>query len=740
MDGQGHGKAQEQKQKQEPAHGSGRGQGRGPDAGRSVWEEGADFARILFRGLPDLAWLKDPQGCYLCCNRSFERVVSRCEADLRGLTDLDMFSAEDAAFFRSNDLGAIEVDGLHVNEEWLTFRDTGERRRYEVLKMPLRGDDGALIGVLGAARDITRQHRQDEALRLAARIFESAGESILVTDASGAIVASNAAFSRISGYPAAEVIGRNPRLLRSGRQGAAFYERMWRQLALHDRFQGEFWNRARDGRLYPLLQTITVLRDEHGRITHYIGVGADLSQLHEAEQRSHHLRQHDTLTDLPNRQLIAARLREWIEARRGGDRAAAVSLLVIGLDGFKSINDTMGHAAGDRVLVEMAERLRVLAGAHSFVGRLGGDEFVVMQADAGLERVQAEARAWLAALAEPIALQGHALTVTVSIGIAHFPEDGEGADALLRHAESALRGAKGEGRNTLRRYDPQLHQASLERLLLLSSLRRAVPAGELHAWYQPKLDLHSRELVGAEALVRWLHPELGWVSPAQFIPVAEQTDLIVAIGERMLYTVAAQVARWHAQGRGWLPVAVNLGARHFADAGLPARLQALRDRHGLPAGVLELEITESMLMTAGGAPEQRLGELRRAGVKLSIDDFGTGYSSLSYLKRLPVDALKIDRSFVAAIESDRRDLSIATTIIALARGLGLTVVAEGVETEGQRELLEQEGCAQGQGWLFAHAMPPAEFEAWWQVWAPSPGPQDHFDAAAAAGAAPNQLA
>ncbi|SIQ05685.1 two-component system, chemotaxis family, CheB/CheR fusion protein [Sphaerotilus natans] len=708
--------------------------------GGSLWAAGADLARILFRGLPDLAWLKDPQGRYLSCNAAFERIVGCSEAELRGRTDVDVFSAEEAAFFRSNDRGALERDGLHVNEEWLTFRDTGERRRYEVLKTPLRGQDEVLIGVLGVARDITRQHHQDEALRLAARIFESVGESILVTDAAGDIVAVNAAFSRISGYPAQEVIGRNPRLLRSGRQGPAFAARMWRQLAVHDRFQGEFWNRARDGRLYPLLQTITVLRDEVGRITHYVGVGADLSRLHEAEQRSHHLRLHDTLTDLPNRQVIATRLHEAIETRRGSDRSGGVTLLVIGLDGFKSINDSLGHAAGDRVLVEMAERLRVLAGGQSFVGRLGGDEFVVMRVDAGLERVQAEARDWLAALAEPIELQGHAVTITVSIGLGHFPEDGDSADTLLRHAESALRGAKGEGRNTLRRYDPLQHQASLERLLLLSSLRRAVPAGELHAWYQPKLDLHSRELVGAEALVRWLHPELGWVSPAQFIPVAEQTDLIVAIGERMLDTVAAQVARWHAQGRGWLPVAVNLGARHFADAGLPARLQALRERHGLPPGVLELEITESMLMTAGGAPEQRLAELRQAGVKLSIDDFGTGYSSLSYLKRLPVDTLKIDRSFVAAIESDRRDLSIATTIIALARGLGLTVVAEGVETEGQRELLEQEGCAQGQGWLFAHAMPPAEFETWWQVWAPSPGRQDHFDAEAAAGAAPNQLA
>jgi two-component system CheB/CheR fusion protein len=701
--------------------------------------DGVDMARLLFRGLPDLVWLKDPRGRYLCCNAAFERIVGRSEADLCGLSDHDVFSPEEAAFFRSNDRGALDRDGLNVNEEWLTFRDTGECRRYEVLKTPLRDRDDALIGVLGVARDITRQYRQDEALRLAARIFESAGESILVTDASGDIVTVNAAFSRISGYAAEEVIGCNPRLLASGRLGPEFHARMWRELALHDRFQGEFWNRARDGRLYPLLQTITALRDEFGRITHYVGVGADLSRLHAAEQDSQHLRRHDTLTGLPNRQGIVERLHEWVGARAASGRGS-VALLVIGVDGLQSINDTMGHAAGDRVLVEMAARLRRLAGAAGFVGRLGSDEFVVLRPDEQAAPMQDEARAWLAALAEPIVLQSHEVAVTVSIGLGQFPQDGDDADLLLRHAESALRGAKSQGRNTLCRYDPQRHQASLERLLLMSSLRRAVPAGELQAWYQPKIDLRSRRLVGAEALVRWRHPDQGWVLPAQFIALAEKADLIVPIGEHMLEQVAAQVASWHRQGRGWLSVAVNLGARHFAEPALPQRLRQLREHHGLPPGVLELEITESMLMTTGGAPEQRLAALRQAGVRLSIDDFGTGYSSLSYLKRLPVDALKIDRSFVATIQSDRRDLSIATTIIALARGLGLTVVAEGIESEAQRELLEQEGCAQGQGWLFAPAMPPAEFAAWWQVWAPSPGPQDHFDAAAAAGAAPNQLA
>lgn len=322
----------------------------------------------------------------------------------------------------------------------------------------------------------------------------------------------------------------------------------------------------------------------------------------------------------------------------------------------------------------------------------------------------------LAALSAPLSIQGHELTVTVSAGISLFPGDGQASDVLLRNAESALNGAKDDGRNTWRFYDPQMNQASLERLILVSALRRGVAAGELRAWYQPKLDLQTRALIGAEALVRWKHPDQGWIQPVRFIPAAEQSDLIVVIGEWMLHAVAAQIARWHAQGLGWLPVAVNLGARHFSHPGLPPLLRRLRAEHGLPPNVLELEITESTLMEAGGEPGALLGELRRAGVTLAIDDFGTGYSSLSYLRHLPVDVLKIDRSFVNSIERDGRDLSIAGTIIALAHGLGLKVVAEGVETEDQRGLLEALGCDQGQGFLFARPMPAAEFEVWRQVW------------------------
>jgi diguanylate cyclase (GGDEF)-like protein/PAS domain S-box-containing protein len=579
----------------------------------------------------------------------------------------------------------------------------------------VRDAAGRTVEVNGIVRDTSERKREEERLRLSARIFVSASESIVVTDPHNRIVATNVAFTRTSGYEAREVLGRNPAMLDAGRLNPVFYVHMWTALREEDTFQGEFWNRAKDGRIYPLLQTITVLRDAEGEITHYVGIGADQSRLRQAEARTDYLSNHDALTDLPNRQAIGARLRQWIGARSAAQvPSVQAGVLVLGLDGFKSINDSMGHAAGDAVLTEMAARLRPLIDQGLFVGRLGGDEFVVLLERTGRDHCVAVVRQVLGTLSAPLLVEGHELTLTVSAGISLFPGDGEASDVLLRNAESALNGAKDDGRNTWRFYDPQMNQASLERLILVSALRRGVAAGELRAWYQPKLDLQTREVVGAEALVRWKHPDQGWIQPARFIPVAEQSDLITVIGEWMLREVAAQIAHWHGQGHGWLPVAVNLGARHFGEPSLPALLRQLRAEHGLPPNVLE--ITESTLMEAGSAPAQLLSELRRAGVTLAIDDFGTGYSSLSYLKQLPVDVLKIDRSFVSSIERDGRDLSIAGTIIALAHGLGLKVVAEGVETESQRALLERQGCDQGQGWLFARPMPAAEFDLWRQVW------------------------
>ena len=659
-------------------------------------------------------WADAAMDCMLPCEKACEMFGIAPGSALDFESAVALFAPRDQARLRRHWRSALASGALDIEVRL----NVGPPERWLQLNAEMvRNDHGRTVEVNGIVRDISERKREEEHMRLSARIFDSASESIVVTDAQNRIVAINAACTRTSGYEAHEVMGRNPGMLGAGRLSPAFYARMWSALREEDSFQGEFWNRAKDGRVYPLLQTVTALRDADGDITHYVGIGADLSRLRQAEERTDYLSSHDALTDLPNRQAIGARLQQAISARPSPLAPnILVAVLVLGLDRFKSINDSMGHAAGDAVLIETAARLRPLIHQGLFVGRLGGDEFVVLLERTGRDHCVARVRDLLAALSAPLSIQGHELTVTVSAGISLFPGDGQASDVLLRNAESALNGAKDDGRNTWRFYDPQMNQASLERLILVSALRRGVAAGELRAWYQPKLDLQTRALIGAEALVRWKHPDQGWIQPVRFIPAAEQSDLIVVIGEWMLHAVAAQIARWHAQGLGWLPVAVNLGARHFSHPGLPPLLRRLRAEHGLPPNVLELEITESTLMEAGGEPGALLGELRRAGVTLAIDDFGTGYSSLSYLRHLPVDVLKIDRSFVNSIERDGRDLSIAGTIIALAHGLGLKVVAEGVETEDQRGLLEALGCDQGQGFLFARPMPAAEFEVWRQVW------------------------
>jgi len=658
-------------------------------------------------------WADATMDCMLPCEKACEMFGLVPGSALDFESAVALFAPRDQARLRRHWRSALASGALDIE---VRLNGGPPERWLQLNAEMVRNDRGRTVEINGIVRDISARKQEEARMRLSARIFDSASESIVVTDAQIRIVAINAACTRTSGYEAHELMGRNPRMLGAGRLDPAFCERMWIALRDEDSFHGEFWNRAKDGRVYPLLQTITVLRDADGDITHYVGIGADLSRLRQAEARTDYLSSHDALTDLPNRQAIGARLQQAISVRSFPPHPQVHgALLVLGLDGFKSINDSIGHAGGDAVLIEMADRLQPLIRQGRFVGRLGGDEFVVLLERTARDHCVEQVRALLGTLSAPLSIQGLELTVTVSAGISLFPGDGQDSDVLLRNAESALHGAKSEGRNTWRFYDPQMNQASLERLILVSALRRGVVAGELRAWYQPKLDLQTRQVIGAEALVRWKHPDQGWIAPARFIPVAEQSDLIVVIGEWMLGEVAAQIARWHAQGLGWLPVAVNLGARHFSDPGLPALLRRLRAAHGLPPDVLELEITESTLMEAGGEPGALLGELRRSGVTLAIDDFGTGYSSLSYLRHLPVDVLKIDRSFVNSIERDRRDLSIAGTIIALAHGLQLKVVAEGVETEGQRGLLEALGCDQGQGFLFARPMPAAEFERWWQV-------------------------
>jgi len=570
------------------------------------------------------------------------------------------------------------------------------------------GEDGEKL-ILSVVEDISGRKRAEAQLRLMASIFEHSGEAILISDRDNRIVAVNPAFTRLTGYAAAEVIGRNPSLLASGRTTPEEYAQMWRALREHGVWHGEVWDRRKDGGTYPKWLTISTLKNADGELTHYIGSFTDISERKTAEERIRHLAHHDPLTGLSNRFHLQGRLEQALAtARRDGRRLAVIFL---DLDRFKIINDTLGHQVGDHLLIAVAHRLRACVRDSDIVARLGGDEFVVVLTDVDGATARQVADKILRSLANAHSVGAHRLHATPSLGIAMFPADGENVETLMKNADTAMYHAKTTGRNNAQFFTAAMNEAASARLALETSLRRAVERAEFELHYQPQVELASGRVVGVEALVRWRHPERGLVSPLTFIPLAEETGLIAPLGEWVLDQALRQLAAWRAAGSDGLRMAVNLSAHQLRDPSFAAGVAAALARHRVPAEWLELEITESVAMADPRATIELLEELRRMGVDLAIDDFGTGYSSLSYLKLLPIQRLKLDRSFVMDIERDPNDAAICSATIALAHSLGLGVVAEGVETEAQRDYLARLDCDILQGYLFSRPLPAAEAEA-----------------------------
>ncbi|EXJ15436.1 EAL domain-containing protein [Imhoffiella purpurea] len=549
----------------------------------------------------------------------------------------------------------------------------------------------------------------DAKLREAAAVFESAHEGVIVTDLDSNIIRVNPAYTQITGYSAEEVRDQTPRILQSGHQDITFYRTLWTSLKTVGHWQGEIWNRRKNGELYPQLLSISTVYDPQGAPSHYVGVMTDISQLKQSEARLEHLVHFDPLTNLPNRRLLLSRVQHAIE--QAGRKRKRVALLFIDLDRFKHVNDSLGHPVGDELLVALTERLRTRLREEDTLGRLGGDEFLVLLEN--LDRPEDAgkvARILLELLEEPFWLpSGPTLFIGASIGISLFPDDGDSVTELVKHADVAMYQAKEHGRNTYSFYTPTLTIAANERLELDARLRRALTNDEFVLHYQPQFDSMTGMLIGCEALLRWHSPEDGLVPPDRFIPLAEETGLIVPLGDWVLQTACAQHKRWLDSGLPDMVVAVNLSARQLQQHDLAERVAAILDNTGLPADRLKLELTESMIMLEGDRAIERLLALKALGLKLSIDDFGTGYSSLAYLKRFPIDELKIDRGFVRDIPHDRNDMEIAATIIAMARNLNLRVMAEGVETHQQMEFLTRQGCHGCQGYLLGHPLTAEEF-------------------------------
>ncbi|MDR2032527.1 MAG: EAL domain-containing protein [Azoarcus sp.] len=555
---------------------------------------------------------------------------------------------------------------------------------------------------------IEELHRTQANLKLYATVFTSAAEGMVITDARARILVANPAFTSITGYELDDIRSRPPSLLSSGQHAPTFYHDMWKALNRRGKWQGEIWNRRRNGEIYPEWLSITAVRDSGGNVSHYIGVFSDMTERKRTEAHIQHLSHHDPLTNLPNRLLMQERLNEAIAQSRRINCQTAV--LFLNLDRFRNINDTLGTELGDALLQQVAHRSQSLLRDTDTVSRLGGDEFVFILPDINQPQdVASIARKLLASIGRPYLLGEHDITITASIGIAISGTDGGTAAELLRNADAAMSRAKEDGRNNFRFYSADMNTSTLGDLLLENQLRSAIEHNELELHYQPKVDARTNVLQSAEALLRWRHPEQGMVQPNRFIRLAEESGLIVPIGEWVLRTACQQISDWRKAGLSVVPIAVNLSAQQFLQNDLPVLVRESLGAVSLEPELLELELTESMLMRNVERTVDMLTRLREMRVGLSIDDFGTGYSSLSYLKQFQVNVLKIDKSFVSDIHDADADGKIAVAVIGLAHALGLKVVAEGVETEEQRAFLLDHDCDIFQGYLFSRPLSAADF-------------------------------
>ena len=564
-----------------------------------------------------------------------------------------------------------------------------------------------LCAFLGIGARLRERQADRERLRQAAAVFDCTREGVLVTDHRGLIVHVNRAFMAITGYQREEVLGQQPSLFKSGHHLPEFYREMFATLEKQGEWSGEIWNRRKSGEIYPQWQTIRVICDDQGQLSHYVAVFSDITAIKDSEHELKHLAHHDPLTDLPNRLLFSDRAEQALASAQVHKRGCA--LLMLDLDHFKMINDSLGHNVGDRLLKALALRLQELFGPGITLARLGGDEFAVL-AESCPQPGQAAALAQriLDALKKPLHVDGHELFINASIGISLFPNDALSAEQLLRNADAALFKAKSNGRDGYALYTEELTLHAQQRVEIAFELRRALEQQELCVHYQPVHELKGSRLVGVEALVRWQHPQRGLVSPAEFIPIAERTGLIAEIDAWVMQQACRQMCEWQQAGVVLSFVAVNVSSRLFARRELYEQVAQVLDETGLAPAYLELEVTESAVMDDPEVALEQMHRLRELGIRLAIDDFGTGYSSLLRLKRLPVQKLKIDQGFVAGLPWDEDDAAIVRVIIALARSMGMQVHAEGIEQVEQAAFLLEQACDLGQGYWFGRPSPAAD--------------------------------
>jgi diguanylate cyclase (GGDEF)-like protein/PAS domain S-box-containing protein len=669
------------------------------------------LANRLIDNSPHLVCVLDPAGAVRHMNGTGRQWLRITHPDLAGrrLDEIAQFGIDELQSAALRSAVATAVTGVAVTQELTVQRPDGAALTLELSIRAIPRPRGAAPNLLVEGRDITKRKSVEDKLHLAAAVFEQAREGFVIADRDGRVVTVNQAFCEISGYDLDELQGQRTAALGFGIGRRDIRRQVRAALQASGHWQGEVRTSRKDGSLYTCWAAITQQRDAQGAVTHYIGILNDITEFREVERNLVRLAHVDTLTDLPNRSLLADRVGQLTSVSRRDHRPFA--LMFMDLDQFKNINDTLGHSIGDALLSEVARRLQGSLRDLDTVARLGGDEFAVLLPGADAAGAELVAGKLLERLAEPCMVQGHELSMTMSIGIATYPSDGDDYEILSRNADTAMYRAKHEGKATWRFFAAGMQQRSARQLQLESALRRALERNELLLHYQPQLDGNGEHLVGVEALLRWKHPEFGMVSPAEFIPLAETSGQIVAIGEWVLRTAVAQLKSWMDAGVPPMVVAVNLSAVQFRHAGLPDVVTRALSDAGLSAQYLELELTESVTANPSAAIAM-MDALHGLGVRLSLDDFGTGYSSLSYLKRFPLHTLKIDQSFVRDIDTDPDDRAIVQAIIQMARALDLKTIAEGVETDAQHQFLRREGCDMMQGYRFCRPMDAAALEMW----------------------------
>jgi diguanylate cyclase (GGDEF)-like protein/PAS domain S-box-containing protein len=676
------------------------------EAEKKAREEEEKFKRI-FEDSPIGIIYYDTQGTLVTCNRIFAEAF---QSDCDSLSGLPLFeTVKDTQLLQAFKDALTTGNGSF--EGWYRSVTTSYEGYGRAVFKGIRDPDGSIRHAIGLVSDLSEQKKAEDELRLFKRSVEASTEGVLITNAKSIIVDVNDAFENITGYKREDVVGATPVLLKSGHHNKAYYQAMWKSILQEGSWKGEIWNRRKSGEIYPQWLNISSVKNTEGVIENYIAVFSDITSLKESEAKLDFMAHHDHLTELPNRVLLKARLQHTLSVAKRHN--TLTSVMFLDLDNFKNINDSYGHSVGDDVIVAVAKRISKLLREDDTLARIGGDEFIiVMNNFSSSEQIGHVAQNIMESFETPYLIENKEFWITASIGISIAPDDGNSAETLIKNADTAMYEAKGDGKNVYKYYNDKMTANSFERILFETALKTAISNHEFEVYYQPQENIQDNSIIGFEALLRWKHPTLGLVSPDRFIPIAEESKMILPIGEFVLNQACKDIAQWHKEDLCKGRIAVNVSGTQLEHSEFSDILKAALKHHNIDPSMIEVEVTESMVMKNPERWIRLLEEIKRIGVAISIDDFGTGYSSLNYLRRLPVDTLKIDRSFIQDIPREKDACAIADAIIRMAESLSLKTLAEGVETPEQRTYLAQKGCTESQGYLLSRPMCGKDTYAW----------------------------